>query len=93
VTLVFAATSSAKAEIFSVGFFSHRRPSRARRHASSAVLTLTTQLAVEGREGHPVGALFVLGDSDRVVAQSRQLVLNPFHAFLPAKGSTRRSCW
>lgn len=35
------------------------------------VLTLATQLAVEGREGRPVGTLFVL-------AQSRGLVLNPF---------------
>jgi hypothetical protein len=43
------------------------------------VLTLATQLAVEGREGRPVGALFVLGDSDTVLSQSRQLVLNPFH--------------
>jgi hypothetical protein len=42
------------------------------------VLTLATQLAVEGREGRPVGALFVLGDSKRVLAQSRGLVLNPF---------------
>jgi diadenylate cyclase len=42
-------------------------------------LTLATQLAVEGREGRPVGALFVLGDSAKVLAQSRQLVLNPFH--------------
>jgi diadenylate cyclase len=42
------------------------------------VLTLATQLASEGREGRPVGALFVLGDSDRVLRQSRGLVLNPF---------------
>ncbi len=42
------------------------------------VLTLATQLAAEGREGRPVGALFVLGDSERVLAQSRSLVLNPF---------------
>ena len=42
------------------------------------VLTLATQLAVEGREGRPVGALFVLGDSERVLGQSRSLVLNPF---------------
>jgi DNA integrity scanning protein DisA with diadenylate cyclase activity len=42
------------------------------------VLTLATQLAVEGREGQPVGALFVLGDSERVLGQSRSLVLNPF---------------
>src|SRR5579884_3484229 len=43
------------------------------------VLTLATQLAVEGREGRPVGALFVVGDSENVLSQSRQLVLNPFH--------------
>src|SRR5262245_52625674 len=42
------------------------------------VLTLATQLAVEGRESRPVGALFVLGDSERVLGQSRGLVLNPF---------------
>jgi DNA integrity scanning protein DisA with diadenylate cyclase activity len=42
------------------------------------ILTLATQLAVEGREGRPVGALFVLGDSENVLAQSRELVLNPF---------------
>ena len=30
-------------------------------------LTLATQLAAEGREGRPVGALFVLGDSERVL--------------------------
>jgi len=42
------------------------------------VLTLATQLAVEGREGRPVGALFTLGDSERVVGLSRSLVLNPF---------------
>jgi len=41
-------------------------------------LTLAAQLAAEGREGRPVGALFVLGDSERVLAQSRGLVLNPF---------------
>jgi DNA integrity scanning protein DisA with diadenylate cyclase activity len=41
-------------------------------------LTLATQLAVEGREGRPVGTLFVLGDHERVLAQSRGLVLNPF---------------
>lgn len=44
-------------------------------------LNLATQLATEGREGRPVGALFVIGDSDRVLAQSRPLVLNPFHGY------------
>jgi diadenylate cyclase len=41
-------------------------------------LVLATQLAIEGREGRPVGTIFVLGDSKNVLAQSRSLVLNPF---------------
>lgn len=44
-------------------------------------LTLATQLAREGREGRPVGAIFVIGDSERVLEQSRSLVLNPFHGY------------
>lgn len=42
------------------------------------ILSLCAQLAVEGREGRPVGCLFVAGDSERVLVQSRSLVLNPF---------------
>jgi diadenylate cyclase len=42
-------------------------------------LNIASQLAAEGREGRHVGAIFDLGDSDAVVAQSRLLVLNPFH--------------
>jgi DNA integrity scanning protein DisA with diadenylate cyclase activity len=45
------------------------------------VLTLASELGVEGREGRPVGTLFVLGDSDRVLALSHQLVINPFHGY------------
>jgi len=44
-------------------------------------VTLATQLAAEGREGRSVGTLFVLGDSDRVLSQSRPLVLNPFKGY------------
>ncbi len=45
------------------------------------VLTLAGELGVEGREGRPVGTLFVIGDSDRVLAQSHQLAINPFHGY------------
>jgi diadenylate cyclase len=45
------------------------------------VLTLAGELGVEGREGRPVGTLFVLGDSDRVLTHSHQLVINPFHGY------------
>ena len=45
------------------------------------ILTLSSELGLEGREGRPVGTLFVLGDSEAVLAQSRQLVINPFHGY------------
>jgi DNA integrity scanning protein DisA with diadenylate cyclase activity len=42
------------------------------------VLKLSVELAREGREGHPVGTLFVLGDTPGVLRHSRPAVLNPF---------------
>lgn len=45
------------------------------------VLSIASELAVEGREHRPVGAIFVVGDSDRVLENSRQLVFNPFHGY------------
>ncbi len=45
------------------------------------VLTLASELGLEGREGRPVGTLFVLGDCDCVLEQSHQLVINPFHGY------------
>lgn len=44
-------------------------------------LTLATQLAVEGREGRPIGTIFVVGDTPRVLDRSHNLVLNPFHGY------------
>jgi DNA integrity scanning protein DisA with diadenylate cyclase activity len=45
------------------------------------VLTLAGELGYEGREGRQVGTLFVLGDSETVLLQSRQMVINPFHGY------------
>ncbi len=45
------------------------------------LLTLASELGLEGREGRPVGTLFVVGDCDRVLEQSHQLVINPFHGY------------
>ncbi|MFO0947955.1 MAG: diadenylate cyclase [Planctomycetota bacterium] len=45
------------------------------------VLAIVSELAVEGREHRPVGALFVVGDSDNVLENSRQLIFNPFHGY------------
>ena len=49
------------------------------------LLTLASELGLEGREGRPVGTLFVVGDSDRVLSQSHQLVINPFHGYPEAE--------
>jgi diadenylate cyclase len=45
------------------------------------VLTIATELSTEGREGKPIGALFVLGDSDAVLEHSQPLLLNPFYGY------------
>jgi diadenylate cyclase len=45
------------------------------------LLMLASELGLEGREGRPVGTLFVVGDSARVLEQSHQLVINPFHGY------------
>jgi DNA integrity scanning protein DisA with diadenylate cyclase activity len=45
------------------------------------VLSIVSELAVEGREHRPVGALFVVGDSANVLENSRQLIFNPFHGY------------
>ncbi|MFY9255358.1 MAG: diadenylate cyclase [Fuerstiella sp.] len=45
------------------------------------VLSLAIELASEGREGKPVGTMFVIGDSRQVAKRVQQLVLNPFHGY------------
>ena len=45
------------------------------------LLILASELGLEGREGRPVGTLFIVGDCERVLAQSRQLVINPFFGY------------
>jgi len=40
-------------------------------------LWIASRIAAEGREGRPIGTIFVLGDALEVLAQTRQLVLNP----------------
>ncbi len=39
---------------------------------------IATQITREGREGKPSGALFVLGDTENVMKNSRALIINPF---------------
>ncbi len=45
------------------------------------VLSIAVQISIEGREGRPIGTIFVLGDSERVLNLSRNLILNPFYGY------------
>ena len=52
-----------------------------RRAVFERVLNLALELAAEGREGKPIGAIFVLGDSDDVTENSQQNIINPFRGY------------
>jgi DNA integrity scanning protein DisA with diadenylate cyclase activity len=45
------------------------------------VLTLAMELATQGREGRSVGTIFVLGDEEKVLQLSRQMIINPFKGY------------
>jgi len=50
-----------------------------RRRTLESVVHLAVELAREGREGRKVGTLFVIGDVEHVLAQSRSLLLDPLY--------------
>jgi DNA integrity scanning protein DisA with diadenylate cyclase activity/mannitol/fructose-specific phosphotransferase system IIA component (Ntr-type) len=45
------------------------------------VIGVAMELGVEGREGRPVGCLFVVGDTSSVERLTKPLVLNPFYGY------------
>jgi DNA integrity scanning protein DisA with diadenylate cyclase activity len=45
------------------------------------VIGIAGSLAAEGREGKPVGTIFVVGDTDRVQKSCRPMVINPFYGY------------
>ena len=55
----------------------------AKREVNTEVLEQTVSLAVEiareGREGHKIGTLFVVGDSGEVIKRSKPLILDPLY--------------
>ncbi len=46
-----------------------------------AVVDLATEIGREGREGHPVGTIFVVGDTRKVLSMSRPINFNPFRGY------------
>ncbi len=45
------------------------------------VLRIALELANQGREGRPLGAIFVLGDSKNVAEFTKQMIFNPFKGY------------
>ncbi|MBI4224411.1 MAG: DNA integrity scanning protein DisA nucleotide-binding domain protein [Deltaproteobacteria bacterium] len=45
------------------------------------VLHLSIELAEKGREGKPVGTIFVVGDHEKVLPLTKQMIINPFKGY------------
>ena len=45
------------------------------------VIKIALEISTEGREGRSIGTAFILGDSENVLAKSRQLIMNPFQGY------------
>jgi DNA integrity scanning protein DisA with diadenylate cyclase activity len=54
-----------------------------------AVVDLATEIGREGREGQPIGTLFVVGDSRKVMTMCRSQNYNPFRGYSPAEKDIR----
>jgi len=63
-------------DVFGVVAQSARCPAR-RKRTLEHVVQLAVELAREGREGRKIGTLFVIGDVESVLEQSRSLLLDP----------------
>jgi DNA integrity scanning protein DisA with diadenylate cyclase activity len=50
-----------------------------------ALVSLAMAIGHEGFEGHPIGTIFVLGDSTAVMEHSKQLTINPFQGISEAE--------
>jgi len=54
-----------------------------------AVVDMAAEIGREGREGQPVGTMFVVGDTKKVLAMSRPLNFNPFRGYSPEERDVR----
>lgn len=73
---------SIESELFGGGLVDSFPPG-IRPEVFETLLGIVLELAYEGREGKPVGSIFVLGDHEKVLDLSHQLVFNPFQGHSP----------
>lgn len=58
-------------------------PNNVKPEVLERIVDLATELSVEGREGKPVGCLFVVGNKNELAPHLKQLILNPFSGYKP----------
>lgn len=56
-------------------------PSDVKPEVLERLIAIAGEIAVEGREGKPIGTIFVVGDTNSVNAHVRQLIINPFRGY------------
>lgn len=56
-------------------------PQHVRPEVIERAIGIATELAVVGREGKPVGTIFVIGDIEKIEPYVEQLVINPFYGY------------
>jgi DNA integrity scanning protein DisA with diadenylate cyclase activity len=54
-----------------------------------AIVDLATEIGREGREGKPVGTMFVVGDTRKVLTMARPLNFNPFRGYSRSERDVR----
>lgn len=54
-----------------------------------AVLNVAIEIGREGREGKSVGTAFIIGDTDKVLSMSHQIILNPYEGHKKADKDVR----
>jgi len=64
-----------------IGLDTKMLPDDVKPEVMERVLAIATELSVEGREGKPIGCLFILGDVEHVKQYTKPLVLNPFYGY------------
>lgn len=60
-------------------------PSDVKPEVLERLISLAGEIAVEGREGKPMGTIFVVGDTNTVNRYVRQLIINPFRGYSEAE--------
>lgn len=60
------------------GFSDSHLPESVQLDVVARVLYLAAELGAQGREGKPVGTIFVVGDDEELPRHTQQMILNPF---------------